>query len=68
MFQFSIGVMLYAMLCGYPPFIHSDEEKIKQKILKMKVKFEDDEWAAISDEAKDLISKMLLPEERRPSA
>ena len=34
----------------------------------MKVKFEGDEWAVISEEAKDLISKMLVPESRRPSA
>lgn len=64
----SAGVMLFAMLCGYPPFIHTDDEVLKRKILKMKVKFDPDDWVNISSEAQDLISRMLVPEDRRLSA
>lgn len=60
--------MLYALLCGYPPFFSDDNDVIKRKILKGKIKFEGEEWDIISNEAKDLISKMLVPEEQRPSA
>eukprot|EP00349_Pseudokeronopsis_sp_Brazil_P000229 CAMPEP_0202959636 /NCGR_PEP_ID=MMETSP1396-20130829/3816_1 /ASSEMBLY_ACC=CAM_ASM_000872 /TAXON_ID= /ORGANISM="Pseudokeronopsis sp., Strain Brazil" /LENGTH=411 /DNA_ID=CAMNT_0049678309 /DNA_START=310 /DNA_END=1551 /DNA_ORIENTATION=- len=58
----SAGVILYIMLCGYPPFYGEDIQKLKQKILKGKLKFNDEVWDQISREAKDLISKMLVPE------
>lgn len=57
----TIGVMLYALLCGYPPFLSENEDEIKRKILKGKFKFGDD-WENISNEAKDLITRMLVPE------
>ena len=60
--------MLYALLCGYPPFYSLDSDAIKRKILKGKVKFEGEEWINISTEAKDLISKMLVPEHIRLTA
>lgn len=44
----SAGVMLYALLCGYPPFYSTDDDAIKRKILKGKVKFEGEEWLNIS--------------------
>jgi calcium-dependent protein kinase len=63
----SAGVMLYALLCGYPPFLSENEDEIKRKIMRGKFKFGED-WDSISDEAKDLICKMLVPEKRRPTA
>ena len=36
----SIGVMLYALLCGYPPFFSEDNDHIKRKILRGKFKFD----------------------------
>jgi calcium-dependent protein kinase len=63
-----IGVMLYALLCGFPPFYARDDEDIKKKILKGKVKFDMEIWQNISVEARDLITKMLVREEIRPSA
>lgn len=60
--------MLYALLCGFPPFYSMDDEVIKRKILKGKVKYDMDIWCNISEEARDLISKMLVPEGIRLSA
>ncbi|KAL1471408.1 hypothetical protein MTO96_039944 [Rhipicephalus appendiculatus] len=46
----SLGVIVYILLCGYPPF--TDAEGWYD--------FPDRDWASISDEAKDLISHLLV--------
>eukprot|EP01119_Soliformovum_irregulare_P021733 TRINITY_DN729_c0_g1_i3.p1 TRINITY_DN729_c0_g1~~TRINITY_DN729_c0_g1_i3.p1 ORF type:complete len:312 (-),score=122.77 TRINITY_DN729_c0_g1_i3:332-1267(-) len=48
---FSAGVILYILLCGFPPFEADD--------FKMKWEFLSPEWDEISPEAKDLVSKLL---------
>ena len=55
----SAGVILYILLCGYPPFNGNDDDEIFESIKKRKFVFPDAEWANISKEAKDLINKML---------
>jgi calcium-dependent protein kinase len=64
----SAGVMLYVILCGYPPFMSKHFEGIKKKILKGKVVFQEENWGNISQEARQLITSMLVPEEIRPTA
>lgn len=51
----SLGVILYVMLCGYPPFNRSTEEKVLYDIKFAKLKFPEEDWATISDDVKDLI-------------
>jgi len=55
----SAGVILYILLCGYPPFNGNDDDEIFESIKKRKFVYPDAEWAKISGEAKDLINKML---------
>ena len=55
----SCGVILYAMLCGDPPFYSEDENEIYNLILTTEVQFNQEEWQNISDDAKDLIQKLL---------
>lgn len=55
----SLGVILYIMLCGLPPFYSKNELEIFEKIKKMPVGFKGDVWNTVSDEAKALIQKML---------
>jgi len=55
----SCGVILYVLLCGYPPFGGSTEEKILSQVAKGKVKFEGPEWNIISFEAKNLIARLM---------
>lgn len=65
----SCGIILYVLLCGYPPFNGSTEKKIIQRILKGQFTFPVEEWGKVSQNAKDLIKKMLtLDPEKRPSA
>ncbi|CAD8083778.1 unnamed protein product [Paramecium sonneborni] len=54
----SCGVILYIMLCGYPPFGGQDQE-ILQNIEIGKYEFDPEDWSKISEDAKNLIKKML---------
>ena len=53
--MWSIGVILFIMLSGYPPFDGGTEEEIFKSIINQKFSFEDQIWEKVSDEAKDLI-------------
>ena len=64
----SSGVILYVLLSGVPPFNGVNDQIIYSKIRKMKFSFPPSEWKNISEEAKDLISHMLTPENERYSA
>lgn len=55
----SCGVILYIMLCGFPPFGGNNDREILQKVSVGRVSFPSPEWDSISFEAKDLIQKML---------
>ncbi|KAI9252900.1 kinase-like domain-containing protein [Phascolomyces articulosus] len=56
----SLGVMLYICLCGFPPF---NEEvgppPMKEQIKRGLYEFPDAYWSSISDEAKDLVKCLL---------
>ena len=55
----SAGVILFILLCGYPPFNGRNDTEIMKNVLKGKFDFKGENWEYISAEAKDLISKML---------
>jgi len=58
----SLGVILYAMLAGYPPF-HSRKNMTAEAMLERvkggDFKFPEAEWAGVSAEAKDLVRGLL---------
>ncbi|KAM6263968.1 MAP kinase-interacting serine/threonine-protein kinase 1 isoform 4-T7 [Spheniscus humboldti] len=71
----SLGVILYIMLSGYPPFVGNCgtdcgwdrgevcrvcQNKLFESIQEGKYEFPDKDWSHISSEAKDLISKLLV--------
>ena len=58
----SIGIILYIMLCGFPPFYDENNEKLFTSITKCDYEFPSPYWDKISDDAKDLISKILVRE------
>ncbi|CDW72438.1 protein kinase domain containing protein [Stylonychia lemnae] len=58
----SLGVILYIMLCGYPPFEGDNNKEIFRRVLQQKLEFDPDEWSEVSMEAKDLLEKMLQKE------
>ncbi|XP_015873660.1 calcium-dependent protein kinase 34 [Ziziphus jujuba] len=55
----SVGVMLYILLCGVPPFWAESEHGIFNAILRGHIDFTSDPWPSISSGAKDLVRKML---------
>ena len=50
--------MLYIMLCGSPPFNGSDDQIIA-KVKKEPLVFRGQVWQSISEEAKDLVEKLM---------
>lgn len=61
----SAGVILYILLCGVPPFWAETEQGVAQAIIRSIVDFKRDPWPKVSDNAKDLVRKMLDPDPRR---
>ena len=51
---YTLGIFIYELLCGLPPFMHNDTYEIFQKTLKEKIKFP----AGISSDAKSLIKHL----------
>ena len=64
----SAGVILYILLCGYPCFNGETDEQIYKQIRKKKYDFPSPEWDVISEDAKNLIKKMLSDASDRISA
>ncbi|KAK6175625.1 hypothetical protein SNE40_014041 [Patella caerulea] len=58
----SLGVVTYILLSGYEPFIASTDREMFKKIIKSDYEFDSPYWDAISENAKDLIRKMLMLE------
>ncbi|NXW44302.1 KCC1G kinase, partial [Nyctiprogne leucopyga] len=55
----SIGVITYILLCGYPPFYEETESKLFEKIKEGYYEFESPFWDDISESAKDFIRHLL---------
>jgi calcium-dependent protein kinase len=64
----SCGVILFIMLSGYPPFDGKNNNEIFNKIIKMQFDFSKPVWEGVSSHAKDLVSKLLQPSNKRISA
>ncbi|XP_028426565.1 calcium/calmodulin-dependent protein kinase type 1D isoform X2 [Perca flavescens] len=55
----SIGVIAYILLCGYPPFYDENDSKLFEQILKADYEFDAPYWDDISDSAKDFIGSLM---------
>ena len=69
----SLGVILYIMLCGYPPFYGDTDQEIYKRICagfeKLDDRYPADDWDQISNSAQDLIGQMLtFRPQNRPTA
>ncbi|KAJ8395763.1 hypothetical protein AAFF_G00030000 [Aldrovandia affinis] len=68
--MWSLGVIMYILLCGYPPFYSNTGQPIspgmKRRIRMGQYEFPNPEWADVSEEAKQLIHQLLKtdPNER----
>ncbi|CAD8142780.1 unnamed protein product [Paramecium pentaurelia] len=57
----SCGIILYILLCGYPPFSGRSESDILKRVKAAQLKFDPEDWAHISEDAQNLIKNMLNP-------
>ncbi|XP_059393552.1 MAP kinase-activated protein kinase 2-like [Carassius carassius] len=68
--MWSLGVIMYILLCGFPPFYSNTGQAIspgmKRRIRMGQYEFPKPEWAEVSEEAKQLIHQLLKtdPNER----
>ena len=55
------GVIVYILLCGYPPFVSptGEQEDLFDLILTGDFEFPSEHWDSISNDAKHLILQML---------
>ncbi|XP_004571481.1 calcium/calmodulin-dependent protein kinase type 1D [Maylandia zebra] len=55
----SIGVITYILLCGYPPFFEENEKRLFSKIMRAEYAFHSPFWDDISESAKEFIKNMM---------
>jgi len=57
--MWSLGVIMYTLLCGFPPFYSDDDEVLLELIRDGEYDFPEPYWTSISDTAKDLVTHLL---------
>ena len=62
------GVILYILLCGYPPFNGSSDKEVYNIISQVKYDFNQPLWKNVSKYAKELIKNMLTLAKNRYTA
>lgn len=61
----SVGIIAYILLCGYPPFNGANNVETHEAILRGSYCFPREEWKGISREAMDFVSRMLQADPTR---
>lgn len=57
--MWSLGVIIFIILGGYPPFIEQNQRELFRKIRRGQFEFHEEYWGSVSADAKDLISCLL---------
>lgn len=63
--MWALGVIIYMLLCGFPPFFDTNIKNMFYQIKKAKFHFPSPFWDTISDQAKDLIKKLLVVDAKK---
>jgi len=63
--MWSIGVITYILLCGFPPFYNDQLPELFEQIMKADYDFPEDYWRDISQDAKDFISRLLVVDPKK---
>ncbi|KAI9188287.1 hypothetical protein H9P43_002678 [Blastocladiella emersonii ATCC 22665] len=58
--MWSIGVITYILLCGYPPFYEENNHALFQQIMRGEYEFDSPYWDNISFEAKNFVARLLV--------
>ena len=62
---YSMGVICYVLLAGYPPFYDEDQKRLFKKIKEGRYHFHEDYWGNTSPEAINLIQMMLCVDQKK---
>ena len=57
--MYSLGVMLYLLLMGYPPYVNETMESIMEEAVHGEVLFVEEDWSHVSENAMVLVRQML---------
>lgn len=60
--MWSMGVITYTLLCGYSPFRSENLRDLLEECTSGSVVFHERYWKDVSDDAKDFIMKLIVPE------
>jgi len=63
--NWSLGVILYILLCGFPPFYEEDLPALFEQILEGRYDFPSPWWDNISSDAKNLVQRLLTVEKSK---
>jgi len=58
--MWSCGVIIYILLCGFPPFYGENDDDLFDKVCACRYEFLSPYWDPVSEDAKDLIRKLLV--------
>lgn len=61
----SVGVVAYILLCGYPPFNGADNGEVHDAIRRGRYRFPAAEWSGRSRESRDFIRRLLQKDPRK---
>lgn len=66
----AVGVILYILLCGFPPFYDDNNKRLFALIVHARYSFPAPYWTDVSSPAKDLVCRLLRvrPEDRLTTA
>ena len=58
--MWSVGCIVFLLLSGNLPFMGRSQKELFRKIVAGKFEFDEDDWCDVSEDAKDLVNKMLV--------
>lgn len=58
--MWSFGVILYLLITGRTPFNGSNPQELLENVLEATYRMEDDDWKEFSQNAKDIVSRLLI--------
>ena len=57
--HWSLGVVSYVMMCGYPPFVGDTGEEVCDAVLKGRFRFDPKHWGAVSKDAEGFVRGLM---------
>ncbi|KAG8459848.1 hypothetical protein KFE25_014411 [Diacronema lutheri] len=63
--MWSVGVILYILLCGFPPFYEEELPRLFATIMAGRYDFPSPWWDTVSADAKDLVNKLLVVDPKK---